>query len=82
MAFPRPGLRPDLFVYNNKQGTIMKRIVLCALIGATGLTLTACKDKPFNAIPDFIQGDINQSSYDGMTDDLLTAGLGASGLGG
>ena len=58
----------------------MKRIVLCALIGAAGLTLTACKDKPFNAIPDFIQGDINQSSYDGMTDDLLTAGLGASGL--
>ncbi|MDX1560373.1 MAG: 3-hydroxybutyrate oligomer hydrolase family protein [Marinobacter sp.] len=60
----------------------MKRIMLCALIGATGLTLTACKDgkPPFNAIPDFIQGDINQASYDGITDDLLTAGLGASGL--
>ncbi|WP_228152832.1 D-(-)-3-hydroxybutyrate oligomer hydrolase [Marinobacter guineae] len=59
----------------------MKRIMLCALIGATGMTLTACKDKtPFNEIPDFIQGDINQSSYDGITNDLLTAGLGASGL--
>jgi len=81
MAFPGPGLRPGLFVYNNKQGTIMKRIMLCALIGATGMTLTACKDNPpFNEIPDFIQGDINQASYDGITDDLLTAGLGASGL--
>jgi len=82
MAFPGPGLRPGLFVYNNKQGTIMKRIMLCALIGATGLTLTACKDgkPPFNEIPDFVQGEINQSSYDGVTDDLLTAGLGASGL--
>ena len=59
----------------------MKRIMLCALIGATGMTLTACKDQaPFNEIPDFIQGDINQSSYDGITNDLLTAGLGASGL--
>ena len=81
MAFPGPGLRPGLFVYNNKQGTIMKRIMLCALIGATGLTLSACKDNPpFNEIPDFIQGDISQTSYDGITDDLLTAGLGASGL--
>lgn len=81
MVFPGPGLRPGLFVYNNKQGTIMKRIMLCALIGATGMTLTACKDKPpFNEIPDFIQGDISQASYDGITDDLLTAGLGASGL--
>ena len=35
---------------------------------------------PFNEIPDFIQGDISQTSYDGITDDLLTAGLGASGL--
>lgn len=59
----------------------MKRIMLCALIGATGMTLTACKDQaPFNEIPDFIQGDINQSSYDGITNDLLTAGLGASAL--
>jgi hypothetical protein len=35
MAFPGPGLRPGLFVYNNKQGTIMKRIMLCALIDTT-----------------------------------------------
>ncbi|WP_341580916.1 3-hydroxybutyrate oligomer hydrolase family protein [Marinobacter metalliresistant] len=61
----------------------MKRMMLFALIGATGFALTACKDgkSPFNEIPDFVQGDIQQSSYDGITDDLLTAGLGATGLG-
>ncbi|MBU2952848.1 D-(-)-3-hydroxybutyrate oligomer hydrolase [Marinobacter sp. F3R08] len=59
----------------------MKRVMLCALIGASGLSLTACKDgKPFNAIPDFVLGEISQTSYDGLTDDLLTAGLGADGL--
>ncbi|WP_417565365.1 3-hydroxybutyrate oligomer hydrolase family protein [Marinobacter sp.] len=57
----------------------MKRIMLCALIGATGFTLTACKE-PFNDIPDFVKGDIQQTSYDGITNDLLTAGLGATGL--
>lgn len=59
----------------------MKRIMLCAVIGATGFALTACKE-PFNDIPDFVKGDIQQNSYDGVTDDLLTAGLGADGLAG
>lgn len=60
----------------------MTRLLLCALIGATGFALTACKDgkPPFNERPDFVQGDIRQTWYDGVTDDLLTAGLGASGL--
>jgi len=53
--------------------------MLCAVIGATGFALTACKE-PFNDIPDFVTGDIQQTSYDGITNDLLTAGLGASGL--
>ncbi|QSP95634.1 D-(-)-3-hydroxybutyrate oligomer hydrolase [Marinobacter salinisoli] len=64
----------------------MKRTVLCALIGASAVALTACNDnngkKPINFVPDFVQGDIQQTSYDGVTDDLLTAGLGASGLAG
>ena len=30
--------------------------------------------------PRFIAGDIIKNSYDGTTDDLLTAGLGAAGL--
>lgn len=57
----------------------MKRILLCALVGAAGLTLSACK-QPFNAVPEFVRGDIQHSRYDGVSDDLLTAGLGASGL--
>ena len=35
-----------------------------------------------NRKPDFIQGAITEKAYDGATDDLLTAGLGKTGLGG
>ena len=65
----------------------MKRIMICTLIGATGIVLSACsdskKDSPpaVNQTPGFIQGDIRHTQYDGITDDLLTAGLGATGLG-
>ncbi|KAA1174212.1 D-(-)-3-hydroxybutyrate oligomer hydrolase [Marinobacter salinexigens] len=60
----------------------MKRLMICTLIGASGLALTGCKEDlpPFNQLPDFIQGDVAFSHYDGVTDDLLTAGLGATGL--
>ncbi|MCL7942672.1 D-(-)-3-hydroxybutyrate oligomer hydrolase [Marinobacter sp. ATCH36] len=60
----------------------MKTLLQCTLIGAVTLTVSACKDgnSPFNQLPDFIQGDIQSSHYDGMTNDLLTGGLGASGL--
>lgn len=68
------GLR---FANNNKQGTIMKRITLCALIGASGIAVAA---PPFNERPEFIQGPVHTAWYDGVTNDLLTAGLGASGL--
>lgn len=69
----------------------MKRIMICTLIGATGFALSACNssddnngDNPpaVNQVPGFIQGDIEQAHYDGIADDLLTAGLGASGLSG
>ncbi|WP_227515425.1 D-(-)-3-hydroxybutyrate oligomer hydrolase [Marinobacter salinus] len=62
----------------------MKRLILCILIGTTGFTLSACKEDltPFNKVPDFVMGEIEQTGYDGITDDLLTAGLGASGLAG
>lgn len=33
-----------------------------------------------NVIPDFIKGPISMQAYDGVSDDLLTAGLGQSGL--
>src|SRR5690554_362421 len=59
----------------------MKRMMLCTLMGAAVVTLTACKkDEIFNSPPDFLVSDVHQMSYDGSTDDLLTAGLGADGL--
>ncbi|MGO1499674.1 MAG: 3-hydroxybutyrate oligomer hydrolase family protein [Marinobacter sp.] len=67
----------------------MKRIMICTLIGATGFLLSACSDSnndddntpEVNQVPGFIDGDIRHTQYDGVTDDLLTAGLGATGLG-
>ncbi|MDO6441863.1 3-hydroxybutyrate oligomer hydrolase family protein [Marinobacter sp. 2_MG-2023] len=65
----------------------MKRLMICTLIGATGFGLSACNDSDndktpeVNQVPGFIQGDIQRTAYDGITDDLLTAGLGATGLG-
>ncbi len=61
----------------------MKTLLQCTLIGAVTLTVSACKDSdlPFNQLPDFIQGEVRSSQYDGTTNDLLTGGLGASGLG-
>ncbi|MGO1462398.1 MAG: 3-hydroxybutyrate oligomer hydrolase family protein [Marinobacter sp.] len=67
----------------------MKRLMICTLIGATGFLLSACSDNnndddntsEVNQVPGFIDGDIRHTQYDGITDDLLTAGLGASGLG-
>lgn len=61
----------------------MKMLFQCALIGAVTLTSIACKydrKSPFNTLPEFIQGDVVSAQYDGITNDLLTAGLGASGL--
>lgn len=60
----------------------MKRIMMGTLIGVTvfASSVWAKGNSPFNALPEFIQGDIAQTTYDGITDDLLTAGLGASGL--
>ncbi len=37
---------------------------------------------PFNKRPSFVVGDVITTTYDGITDDLLTGGLGKSGLAG
>ncbi len=59
------------------------------LIGPAGLavalSLTGCKledipGKALNQTPDFLIGEVHYRAYDGVTNDLLTAGLGASGL--
>ena len=52
-------------------------------LAALALTLGACASAPDgarNTKPRFL-GDVRQISYDGVADDLLTAGLGKSGLG-
>jgi hydroxybutyrate-dimer hydrolase len=51
------------------------------------LALAACGDNSevppeTNQPPAFLRGEIRQRSYDGATDDLLTAGLGKTGLAG
>jgi hydroxybutyrate-dimer hydrolase len=57
----------------------MKKILRYGLISAVALTGAGCK-LPFNQLPDFVQGSVTTTQYDGVTNDLLTAGLGASGL--
>lgn len=52
---------------------------------AAAFLLVGCSsdndDSPqLNTLPGFITGEIQQQDYDGITDDLLTAGLGGSGL--
>ncbi|WP_430461150.1 3-hydroxybutyrate oligomer hydrolase family protein [Thalassolituus sp. LLYu03] len=53
-----------------------------ALPLAAALLLAACggDDNALNTRPDFIVSDVTAVQYDGISDDLLTAGLGVSGL--
>ena len=50
--------------------------VLLVACGGSGGGATA------NQKPDFVSGTVSEKSYDGVSDDLLTAGLGKTGLGG
>ncbi len=54
------------------------RVGLFAVIMPAVLTVYAAG--PFNKKPTFLSGGILESSYDGITDDLLTGGLGKTGL--
>src|SRR5512132_3746070 len=71
-------------------GGIMADKARIALLAATSLIVAACggsgNSDPDIAVPnvkpDFIKGTIVSTTYDGNTDDLLTAGLGKSGLAG
>ena len=51
---------------------------------AAAVALSACSNHEFhptlNKKPDYIRGTITATTYDGSTNDLLTAGLGKSGL--
>ncbi|KGC90783.1 D-(-)-3-hydroxybutyrate oligomer hydrolase [Burkholderia pseudomallei] len=53
-----------------------------ALLG--GVLLGAChgdENAQVNALPGFVSGSVRKTAYDGASDDLLTAGLGKTGLG-
>lgn len=66
----------------------MQKLMWYALLGASTLHLSACSDDDdshsggdnLNQRPAFVQGEITQTRYHGVDNDLLTAGLGASGL--
>ena len=76
-------VRRVLMSNKNNREQPMKTLFQYTLIGAVALTGTACNDsskKPFNQPPGFIQGEVHSTQYDGVTNDLLTGGLGASGL--
>lgn len=62
---------------------------LGALAVLVAVTLAAChgdddnnggSGQPTNTLPTFISGSVNTQTYDGVSDDLLTAGLGKTGL--
>nr|WP_061176769.1 D-(-)-3-hydroxybutyrate oligomer hydrolase [Caballeronia pedi] len=70
----------------------MQNVPRAATLGAFALlaaaTLTAChggdddnnSGQPTNTLPSFVSGSVNTQTYDGASDDLLTAGLGKTGL--
>jgi hydroxybutyrate-dimer hydrolase len=55
------------------------RAKACLLFGV--MLVAGCNGEGINQKPDFL-GPIHKAVYDGVTDDLLTAGLGKSGLAG
>ncbi len=60
----------------------MKKITLISAIIVSGVSLSSCDNGQNNRAqaPDFLVGDLIRSHYDGMADDLLTGGLGVTGL--
>jgi hydroxybutyrate-dimer hydrolase len=62
---------------------------LGSLAVLVAVTLAAChggdddnggSSQPTNTLPSFVSGSVNTQTYDGVSDDLLTAGLGKTGL--
>lgn len=58
-----------------------------ALLALAATALAACNSSdednarpPANSLPDFVKGTVVRNAYDGTSNDLLTAGLGKSGL--
>jgi hydroxybutyrate-dimer hydrolase len=72
-----------MFELNKSKG---KRIIQpCCWLGCiliVFITVQASASKPsINLKPNFIKGEIHRTFYDGISDDLLTGGLGKTGIG-
>lgn len=61
--------------------TLLTLASTCVLVSAACGDNDEVPPQP-NTLPDFVKGEILQRTYDGTTDDLLTAGLGKTGLAG
>jgi hydroxybutyrate-dimer hydrolase len=55
-------------------------IYTAASVCAQNLSSRDFAGPPGNVLPDFVRSAITHNTYDGVTNDLLTAGLGKSGL--
>jgi hydroxybutyrate-dimer hydrolase len=68
--------------------SLRRRARFAAVCLAGPLLLLACgggdddDDPPVNQQPGFVAGSVSETRHDGTSDDLLTAGLGTSGIGG
>nr|WP_087046568.1 D-(-)-3-hydroxybutyrate oligomer hydrolase [Caballeronia ptereochthonis] len=68
--------------------TLPRTAALGALALLAAATLAACHGDdddngggpPSNSLPSFVSGSVSSQTYDGQSDDLLTAGLGKTGL--
>ena len=72
------------FLLKIEPAPVRRRGLKLAAGAAAIAALSACGgDSPLvNRVPAFVQGPVAQTHYDGQADDLLTAGLGKSGLAG
>ena len=66
----------------NLSRAALATLLLAALSGCGGGSGVASDPGPLNKRPSYIVGTIDTKTYDGNSDDLLTAGLGKSGLAG
>ncbi len=63
-------------------GPAARRVLAAAALAALLVADAAADGGRHDAKPRFVRGDVIRTAYDGVSDDLLTAGLGKSGLAG
>src|SRR5512143_3806344 len=83
MAFTKPDRFPRRPVHHDRpwrgpMKTMPRRLLVAALVGCGG---GGSSEPTQNALPTGITNIVGRTTYDGNTDDLLTAGLGKTGLG-